>query len=108
MKKEFLEKIKFDQNGLIPAIVQDYKNKEILMFAFMNKESLEISIKSGYATYFSRSRNSLWKKGETSGNFQQIISIDTDCDFDVILLQIKQIGVACHTGKRSCFFNKIS
>jgi len=77
------------------------------MFAWMNKESLKITIETGFATYFSRSRNSLWKKGETSGNYQKVISIKTDCDLDSLLLQVNQDGVACHTGKKSCFFNEV-
>jgi len=105
--KKILEKLKFDQNGLIPAIAQDEKTGEVLMMAWMNRESLDLTLSSGFATYFSRSRNSLWKKGDTSGHFQEVISITTDCDFDCILLKVKQVGVACHTGKKSCFFNKI-
>ena len=105
--KEILKKLKFDQNGLIAAIAQDEKTGEVLMMAWMSLESLELTLASGFATYFSRSRNSLWKKGDTSGHFQEIISITTDCDFDCILLKVKQTGVACHTGKKSCFFNKI-
>lgn len=105
MKK--LEDLKFNENGLIPAIVQDCQTKEVLMMAWMNQESLKITIQTGFATYFSRSRNALWKKGETSGHIQKIISIAADCDRDCILLEVEQAGVACHTGKRSCFFNKI-
>lgn len=104
---EILEKIKFDQKGLIPAIAQDAKTGEVLMMAWMNEESLRLTLSSGYATYFSRSRNSLWKKGDTSGHFQKIISIKTDCDLDCILLTVEQTGVACHTGVKSCFFNDI-
>ncbi len=104
---EILKKLKFDQNGLIPAIAQDEKTGEVLMMAWMNEESLKLTISSGYATYFSRSRNQLWKKGDTSGHVQEVVAIQADCDFDCILLKIKQTGVACHTGKMSCFFNKI-
>ena len=78
------------------------------MMAWMNEESLNLTLASGYATYFSRSRNSLWKKGDTSGHVQEGVSIAADCDFDCILLKVKQAGAACHTGQRSCFFNKIS
>lgn len=106
--KEILQKLKFNENGLIPAIAQDYQTGEVLMMAWMNEESLKLTIETKFATYFSRSRNSLWKKGDTSGHFQELISIMSDCDFDCILLKVKQVGVACHTGKRSCFFNKIS
>jgi phosphoribosyl-AMP cyclohydrolase len=107
MNEEIIKKLKFNEDGLIPAITQDANSKEILMMAWMSEESLKITISSGYATYFSRSRKSLWKKGDTSGHLQEVISIDTDCDFDCILIKVKQIGVACHTGKMSCFFNKI-
>ena len=102
---EILQKLKFDQNGLIPAIAQDEKTGEVLMMAWMNEESLQLTLASGFATYFSRSRNSIWKKGETSGHFQEVISISADCDFDCILLKVKQVGAACHTGAKSCFFN---
>ncbi|NBV05924.1 MAG: phosphoribosyl-AMP cyclohydrolase [Proteobacteria bacterium] len=104
---EIFKKLKFDENGLIPAIAQDAKNNQVLMMAWMSEESIKATLASGYATYFSRSRKSLWKKGETSGHLQQVISIKADCDFDCILLKVKQIGVACHTGEFSCFFNEI-
>ncbi len=99
---------KFDLNGLIPAIAQDKKTGKVLMMAWMNEESLKLTIETGYATYFSRSRNSLWKKGETSGNLQKVISIIADCDLDCLLLEVEQIGSACHTGKTSCFFNVVA
>lgn len=105
--KEIIKKLKFNENGLIPAIAQDEKTGEVLMMAWMNEESLNLTLSSGYATYFSRSRNSLWKKGDTSGHFQEVVSIAADCDFDCILLKVKQTGAACHTGKHSCFFNEI-
>lgn len=104
---EIIKKLKFDQNGLIPAIAQDAKTGEVLMMAWMNEESLQLTITSGYATYYSRSRKSLWKKGDTSGHFQEVVSLQADCDFDCILLKVKQTGVACHTGVMSCFFNEI-
>lgn len=107
MIKDIIAKLKFDKNGLIPAIAQNETDNKILMMAWMNLESIEKSISEGYATYFSRSRNQLWKKGESSGNLQKIISITADCDYDCILLKVKQVGVACHTGKYSCFFNQI-
>jgi len=107
MIKDIITKLKFDENGLIPAIAQNESDNKILMMAWMNQESIEKSISEGYAIYFSRSRNKLWKKGETSGNLQKIISITADCDYDSILLKVKQVGVACHTGKYSCFFNQI-
>ena len=105
--EEIIKKLKFDQNGLIPAIAQDAKTAEVLMMAWMNEESLRLTISSGLATYFSRSRKSLWKKGDTSGHLQEVVSINADCDFDSILLKVNQIGVACHTGAKNCFFNKI-
>lgn len=102
-----IENIKYDEKGLVPAIAQDYKTNEVLMLAYMNKESLQISLDEKKACYFSRSRNQLWRKGETSGNIQIIKDIYYDCDKDTILLKIDQIGNACHTGERSCFFNKL-
>jgi phosphoribosyl-AMP cyclohydrolase len=103
---QIAEKLKFN-GGLIPAIAQDAKSHEVLMMAWMNEESLRLTISSGYATYFSRSRKSLWKKGDTSGHLQEVVSIAADCDFDCILLTVNQIGAACHTGAKNCFFNKI-
>ncbi|MDA3808953.1 MAG: phosphoribosyl-AMP cyclohydrolase [Spirochaetaceae bacterium] len=95
-------------NGLLPAIAQDYLTGEILMQAYMTRESWEETLKCGYAVYYSRSREELWKKGATSGNLQEIKEIILDCDLDSILLKINQMGgSACHTGKRSCFFNKV-
>lgn len=94
--------------GLVPAIAQDYETNEVLMMAYMNKESWELTIKTGIAHYWSRSRNKLWKKGESSGNIQEVREIRIDCDEDTILLKIKQIGgAACHTGHRSCFYRII-
>ncbi len=104
---EILKKLKFDQNGLIPAIAQDAKSGEVLMMAWMNEESLKLTISSGFATYFSRSRKSLWKKGDTSGHVQEVVSIKADCDFDCILLSVNQMGAACHTGSKNCFFNEV-
>lgn len=104
---EILKNLKFDQNGLIPTIAQDAKTGEVLMMAWMSLESLELTLTSGYATYFSRSRKSLWKKGDTSGHLQEVVSIHADCDFDCILLKVNQRGAACHTGKKNCFFNEI-
>ncbi len=105
--KEIIQKLEFNENGLIPAIAQDYDSGQVLMMAWMNQESLEITIKTKFATYFSRSRKALWKKGETSGHLQEVIEIAADCDFDVILLKVRQKGAACHTGEKSCFFNQI-
>jgi len=102
-----LEDIKFDANGLIPCVTQDYKDGRVLMVAYMNKESMEITLKEKKACYYSRSRNKLWLKGEESGNVQLVKEIFIDCDKDTILLKVEQIGnCACHEGYRSCFFRK--
>ena len=96
-------------DGLVPAIVQDIETKEVLMMAYMNRQSWDATLKTGKATYWSRSRKQLWLKGESSGRFQLIKDIFIDCDNDVILLQVKQLGgAACHTGYRSCFYRKLS
>jgi phosphoribosyl-AMP cyclohydrolase len=92
-----------DPSLLIPAIVQDSTSKEVLMLAYMNPESLQMTLSSGKATYWSRSRNELWIKGATSGHYQQVQSISLDCDGDALLLEVVQTGVACHTGERTCF-----
>ena len=95
-------------NGLVPAIVQDFENNEVLMLAYMNKDAWEKTNTTGTAHYWSRSRNRLWKKGETSGNVQIVKEIRIDCDRDTILLKVEQVGgIACHTGNRSCFYTKI-
>lgn len=101
-------KIKYDDKELFVAIAQDYESGEVLMQAFMNEESLRMTLETGYATYFSRSRNKLWKKGEESGHFQKVVSAWFDCDNDSLLLKVVQTGVACHTGAYSCFFNRIA
>lgn len=94
--------------GLVPAIAQDYKTGEVLMLGFMNQESWEATLETGMATYYSRSRKKLWKKGETSGNIQVIREIKVDCDDDTVLLKVEQVGgVTCHTGERTCFFRYI-
>jgi phosphoribosyl-AMP cyclohydrolase len=93
---------------LIPTIAQDYKSGEVLMLAYMNAESLAITIDTGRATYWSRSRNELWEKGATSGHTQKVISMSLDCDGDALLLHVEQVGAACHTGESSCFHNPIS
>ena len=95
-------------NGLIPAIVQDAETKEVLMLAYMNRQSWEATLQTGKATYWSRSRQELWVKGETSGHFQLLRAVFIDCDNDSILLQVKQLGgAACHTGYKSCFYRKL-
>ncbi|MCL2863432.1 MAG: phosphoribosyl-AMP cyclohydrolase [Methanimicrococcus sp.] len=98
--------LKFE-NGLIPAIVQDADSKEVLMFAFMNEEALKLTLETKIAHYWSRSRQSLWKKGETSGHFQRVEQIYFDCDADALLLTVKQTGGACHNGYKSCFYRTI-
>jgi phosphoribosyl-ATP pyrophosphohydrolase/phosphoribosyl-AMP cyclohydrolase len=110
MKKKVkfsIKDLKFDSTGLIPAIVQDYKTRDVLMLAYMNKESVLRTIKLGKTCFWSRSRKEYWVKGMTSGHFQFIKSIAYDCDMDALLIKVRQVGVACHTGKRSCFFRKI-
>ena len=102
-----INELKFDDKGLIPAIIQDSDTKEVLMVAYMNKESLDRTIKDKKACYWSRSRNKLWLKGETSGHFQHVKEIFYDCDKDALLLIVKQDGVACHTGNKSCFYRKL-
>ena len=106
---ELLEKLDFKKgNGLIPVIVQDAKTNAILMQAYANKIAVELTLKTKKATYWSRSRNEIWVKGETSGHTQKVISISTDCDYDSLLYIVEQTGPACHTGEYSCFFNKLS
>ncbi len=102
-----IEKLKFDEKGLIPAIVVDNQSGEVLTLAYMNKESLEISIKEGNTCFWSRPRQELWRKGETSGNYQHIVSITADCDFDALTVRVTKDGPACHTGAESCFHNDI-
>jgi len=99
--------IRYDARGLVPAIAQDAYTGEVLMQAYMNAESLQSTLESGYATYWSRSRNELWRKGATSGHLQKVIRMSYDCDADSILMQVDQTGPACHTGARSCFFNPV-
>lgn len=99
--------LKFDKKGLIPAIIQDYRTGEVLMAAYMNRASLKKTLKSGKTCFWSRSRKKYWTKGETSGNFQFVKGIYYDCDMDALLVKVRQVGVACHTGKRSCFYRKL-
>ncbi|MBQ2955698.1 MAG: bifunctional phosphoribosyl-AMP cyclohydrolase/phosphoribosyl-ATP diphosphatase HisIE [Clostridia bacterium] len=101
------DQLKFDANGLIPAVVQDYFSKKVLTVAYMNRESLEISMKEGKTCFYSRSRQTLWRKGETSGNTQEIVTIKTDCDMDALVVEVIKAGPACHTGEESCFFNEV-
>ncbi|GAB1470073.1 hypothetical protein MASR2M66_09500 [Chloroflexota bacterium] len=101
------DEIKFDANSLIPAIVQDAETKEVLMMAYMNAESLKLTIEKGETWFWSRSRNKLWHKGATSGNIQRVIEIRVDCDADTLLVLVKPTGAACHTGEYSCFYRNI-
>lgn len=102
---EWLARVAWDDRGLAPAITQSVDSHRVLTLAWMNRESLAATVESGFATYWSRSRAKLWRKGETSGNQQQVVEIALDCDNDAILLRVRQIGgVACHTGRESCFF----
>lgn len=103
-----VDKIDFEKgNGLVPVIAQDYENKEVLMLAYMNKESFIKTLEGDTAWYFSRSRNELWNKGATSGHFQYVKDIKIDCDNDTILLLVDQKGAACHTGNRTCFYRDV-
>jgi len=103
-----LEQIKWNEQGLIPAIAQDWQTGEVLMLAWMNREALELTIAEGRAIYWSRSRSALWRKGEESGHVQQLKELRIDCDADTVLMKVDQIGgIACHTGRRNCFFQKL-
>jgi phosphoribosyl-AMP cyclohydrolase len=99
--------LKFDVNGLIPAIVQDADTKEVLMMAYMNTESLQLTLERGETYFWSRSRSELWHKGETSGNIQRVVQISVDCDADTLLIQVQPFGPACHTGERTCFYRHL-
>ncbi len=99
-----ITKLKFDNSGLIPAVVQDFYTKDVLTVAYMNKESLEITLKEKRTCFYSRSRQELWRKGESSGNTQRVVSLHTDCDADALVVQVVKTGPACHTGAESCFF----
>jgi phosphoribosyl-AMP cyclohydrolase len=101
------ETLKYDGNGLIPAIVQDAENRQVLMMGFMNKEAVEQTLETRRVTYWSRSRQKFWVKGETSGHFQDVVDVRTDCDKDCLLILVRQEGVACHDGYRSCFYRRI-
>lgn len=108
MTCRWLNEIKWDEQGLVPVIAQDAATGEVLMFAWANREALEKTVALGQAVYWSRSRRKLWHKGEESGHFQKVVEIRTDCDNDVVLLKIEQIGgIACHTGRKSCFFQRL-
>jgi phosphoribosyl-AMP cyclohydrolase len=102
-RQQLLDAVRFNADGLVCAIAQDHQSKEILMVAWMNRESLDETLRKGQVVYYSRSRQALWRKGESSGQTQQLVDIRIDCDKDALLLGILQTGVACHTGRRSCF-----
>ena len=106
--KNNLDKLRFTPEGLIPAIAQDYKTNDVLMMAWMNLDSLKATLESGKASYWSRSRKCFWVKGETSGHIQYVKEIFYDCDADALLMKVDQIGAACHTNQRSCFYRKIT
>ena len=106
--KAWLDEILWDGQGLVPAIAQDAITGEVLMFAGMNRESLALTAETGNAVYWSRSRGRLWRKGEESGHTQKVLELRVECDKDVVLMKIEQVGgIACHTGRRSCFFNRL-
>ena len=107
MKEDLLSEIKYDSNGLVPAIVQDAESKEVLMMAYMNAESLRLTMESGETVFWSRSRKELWHKGATSGNVQHVVEIRVDCDADTLLVLVNPAGPACHTGERTCFFRNL-
>lgn len=104
---EFLDTVKFDDRGLVPAIVQDYEQGDVLMLAYMNRESIRRTLESGLTCFWSRSRQEYWIKGKTSGNTQAVRELWFDCDADTLLVKVDQKGVACHTGRRSCFYRKV-
>ncbi len=104
---DIIEKIKFDSNGLVPVITQSAKDNEVLMLAYMNAESIQITLDTKRVTYYSRSRQELWEKGLTSGNTQELVSMELDCDGDTILVKVNQTGPACHTGANNCFLHEI-
>ena len=108
MKTDWIESVAWNAEGLVPAVTQDAASNEVLMLAWMNRESLARTVESGVAHYWSRSRKTLWKKGETSGHLQRVLEVRLDCDADTVLLRVESVaGIACHTGRRRCFFNRL-
>ncbi len=107
MDTSFIEDLKYNEAGLIPAIAQQHDTGEVLMLAWMNPESIEETLRGGHVCYWSRSRQNFWKKGESSGNIQKLVEMRYDCDSDTILMQVDQTGPACHTGAPNCFFNVV-
>ncbi len=108
MKIDTFERIRFDESGLAPVVVQQYNTGEVLMVAWMNLEAFNVTLSTGWMHYFSRSRQQLWQKGEQSGQRQSLVELLLDCDGDTLLALVDQTGVACHTGRRSCFFTRLS
>jgi len=102
-----IDDLRFDERGLIPAVVQDAENGDVLMVAWMNRESLERTLAEGRTVFWSRSRGELWRKGDTSGHVQHVQEVRSDCDGDTLLVRVHQVGPACHTGERSCFFQRL-
>jgi phosphoribosyl-AMP cyclohydrolase len=102
-----IEQVRFDDRGLVPAVVQDVENGDVLMMAWMNRASLERTLEERRTVFWSRSRQELWRKGDTSGNLQHVEEVRVDCDGDVLLIRVHQVGVACHTGERTCFFRRL-
>jgi len=102
-----IDDLRFDDRGLLPAVVQDAESGEVLMVAWMNREALEATLREGRTVFWSRSRRELWRKGETSGHVQHVEEVRADCDADVVLVRVHQVGAACHTGARSCFFRGV-
>ena len=107
METALIKNIKFDVNGLVPAIVQDAETKEVLMLAYMNQESVQLTLEKGETVFWSRSRKELWHKGETSGNIQRLVEVRVDCDEDTLLVLVNPAGPACHTGNQTCFYRNI-
>jgi phosphoribosyl-AMP cyclohydrolase len=104
----FFSEIKFDANGLVPAIVQDAETREVLMLAYMNQQSLQLTLERGETYFWSRSRQELWHKGATSGNVQHVVEVRVDCDADTLLIQVQPAGPACHTGNQTCFYRELT
>ena len=108
MSQSWLDEVNWTADGLVPVIAQEFGSDKVLMFAFMNREALQLTVETGHAVYWSRSRNKLWHKGEESGHVQKVHEIRLDCDEDVILISVEQVGgIACHTGRHNCFFKKL-
>ncbi|NLU52580.1 MAG: phosphoribosyl-AMP cyclohydrolase [Clostridiaceae bacterium] len=105
--KAFMDTVAYNSQGLVPVITQDYNTGEVLMLAWMNEEALRLTLETKNVTYYSRSRQKLWVKGETSGHFQKLVSISVDCDGDTLLAKVIQTGAACHTGNRTCFYRTL-